>query len=777
VFYNLKIALRLLQKNKSISIINIAGLSTGIAICLLLFLWINHEINYDKFHQNKTELFRVIQKGTWNDGNVYGNSIIPYMLTPVLQQEFPEVQDHVRLRTISNAMFQYGDKSFIENEFLLTESSFFNMFSFDLLKGDKKSLLNDEYSIVLSESTARKFFGDEEPLGKVLKYDNESDFTVTGIVADPPDNSSISYSLIGRFSLLGENRINSWSWESQGYIQLKKGTNLAEFSKKISNIMKKYDPINENQVTLQNISRIHLYDDLDEPDQLIYVYIFASIALIILMLGCINFMNLSTARSTKRAKEIGIRKVAGAERKELVYQFLGESLLISYISTIMAIILAEIFLPVFNRISGSNLVISFTNPLTISVILGLATFVGIVSGSYPALVLSSGRPEAIIKGNNHLFSGRKGFRSVLTVFQFTISIALIISVLAVHAQLSYLRKKELGFSRDYIVSIPFNSQIYKTYTSLKNELLKNSNILGVSSSSASPASVGNVNEVTWEGKETDETILFNFLLVEHDFLQFFGLEITEGENFSKPYTEGDLIPYIVNESAVKLMNLKEPVGSKFSMYGNDGIIIGIVKDFHFQSLTQKIGPLLISNLNWWKSSLYVKIKAENIPGTIEFIESKSKEFSPDFPFQYSFLDEEINEQYDRFKNIGQIISYFTFFAVFIACLGLFGLAAFMSEQRTKEIGIRKVFGSNISEIVFLMTKGFVRWVLIANVFAWPLAYFAMNKILRNFVYKINLGFEIFFISGLSALLLGFIVVSFQSLKTASSNPVDTLKHE
>lgn len=770
-------AYRNIIRNKIYSMINVAGLSIGLAVGILLFLWVQNELSYDRFHENKERIFSVIQKGIWNNDEVYGNTTIPYILTPLMHQSFPEIEEHVRLRTLPERMVQFEDKIFFE-DILLTESGLFGIFSFKLLKGDPDLVLEDKYSMVVTESTSRKYFGEADPVGKVLRYSNRLDFTVTGIIEDPPENSSVRFDVLAPFKILGEERINGWSWESSGYILLREGVDAAEFSGKIENFIRENNPENDNTVRIQPLTMRHLYGPLDEPQALTFVIIFAAIGILVLLIACINFMNLATARSMKRAREVGIRKVVGAERGSLIRQFLGESMLVTIIAMLLAIIIVELLMPMFNQLAARNLGINFTDPVFLSFLFLITIIVGFVSGSYPAIYLSRYEPEKVLKGSRSSRNGA-GFRRVLVVFQFTVSIALIISTLIILNQMRFIRNKDLGFTREQIVSIPNNGELRESYSSFKEELLKDPSIIGVTSASTSPAEVGNVNPALWEGKQDEERILFNFYLVEHDFLEVFDMELVAGTNFTKDVAEGEEFPYIVNEAAVKIMGLEDPVGKRFSMYNEDnaGRIIGVVKDYHFQRLTNDIGPIMITTANWWRSLIFVKLRPEGFQQQIDHIENIYKRFSPNFPFEYTFLDEDIEALYGDFYEMGSIIKYFAILAILISCLGLFGLATFSTEQRKKEICIRKVLGSSVSGLILLFLRSFTRWILVANIIAWPLAYYAMKEFLGMFAYKTDINPLLFILSAIMALLIAGVTVIYQTLKAAYANPVEALKYE
>lgn len=773
----LKVTYRNFSRNKAFTFINIFGLAIGMAVCILLLLWVQDEFSYDSFHLNSNNIYNVVQEGVWNDGQAYGNRTIPYRLAPLMNELYPEIENHVRLRTFSGMMMKVDNKTFYE-DVLLTEPALFEMFSFDLVQGDLEVAFNNIKNIILTEETAYKYFGNEDPMGKVIRYNDQTDFTVTGVASNPPDNSTISFNMIIPFELLGEEKINSWSWESSGYVKLHENTSIEEFESKIENTIIENNKDGDTFVRIQSLSRVHLYDPLDTPGTLIFVIIFAAIGIIVLLIACINFMNLSTARSAKRAKEVGIRKVVGANRISLIRQFMSESIFTAILALIAAFVMVELFLPVFNQLAQKNLDVSITNSVFLISMIGLTLIVGVISGSYPALYLSHFNPSKVLKSGNST-KNKNRFRTFLVVFQFTISIALIICTATIYNQLNYIQNKDLGFSKDYILTVPWNNELDNSFESFKNELLTNPNVLGVTSSSSSPANVGNVNPAIWEGKTDDEKILFNFFLVEKDFLNVFDMEIIAGENFKKDHTRGKPVPYIVNESAVEMMQMEDPIGKRFTMYNdnNSGEIIGVVKDYHFTKLTNDIGPIMISTLTWWRQSVFIKLNPQNVQGTMQMIEETAKKFSPSFPYEFSFLDEDIDQLYSQYYEMGTIIKYFSILAVFISCLGLFGLASFMTEQRTKEIGIRKVLGSSAAKIVYLLTKGFSKWVLLANIFAWPIAYFVMLKFLELFAYNSGINIWLFVLSGIIALVISGLTVGYQTLKAANSNPVDALKYE
>jgi ABC-type antimicrobial peptide transport system permease subunit len=773
-----KIAFRNFSRNKAFTLINILGLAIGMAVCILLLLWVQDELSYDSFHKSSENLYSVIQEGIWNDGQTYGNRTIPYRLAPLMHEIYPEVKNHVRLSTYNGMLMQVGDKTFYEDNVLLTEPALFEMFSFNMIKGDPELAFQDIYNLILTEETARKYFGDEDPMGKIIRYDDRVDFTITGIVAKPPLNSSISFNMILPFKILGEERINGWSWDSSGYVQLNEDINLQEFKEKIKNTIIENREGSENLVRIQSLNHVHLYNELDQPQSLIFVIIFAAIGIIVLLIACINFMNLSTARSAKRSKEVGIRKVVGAGRRSLIRQFLSESILTAFLAMIIAFVLVELLLPSFNNLAHKQLDISFSNLTFILGLIIITLLVGIISGSYPAFYLSHFIPSKVLKSGGTAKTNNR-FRTILVVIQFSVSIALIICTATVYHQMKYIQNKDLGYTKDFIVNVPMNTELKKSFDSFKEELRKDPNIHGVTFANTPPANVNNVNSVEWEGRIDDGTLIFNFFLVEKDFLSVFDMNLVAGENFTKNHTRGEPIPYILNEAAIELMQMEDPIGKRFLMYDerNAGEIIGVVKDYHFQQLTNAIGPLMISTLNWGWNNSFIKVNPHDVQGSMEYIEATFKKFAPSFPYEYSFLDEDIDRLYTQYYEMGTIIKYFSILAVFISCLGLFGLASFMTEQRTKEIGVRKVMGSSAGEIIYLLAKGFSMWVLLANIFAWPIAYYAMKKFLDIFAFNPGINIWLFIFSGLIALFISICTIGYQTLKAANANPMKALKYE
>ncbi len=768
----LKIAFRNIYRHKGYSAINIFGLATGMACCILIMLWVADELGYDRFHKNIDDLHRIVVQ--YNDG--WGSSA-PWALAPILKEEYPEIIKATRFRGRST-LVSGRDKNYNETV-ALADPDFFEMFTFSLIKGEKETLFNSLNSIVITEQLAIKFFEGEEAVGQVLSLNNSREMIVTGVIENIPPNSSLQFDCLVPVQILGEGKLSTWAVESSTFIQLQNNTSPEVLREKIVGVIAKYDTRTDmkKNTGIQPYSEMYLYG-LNGTGPILYVYIFSAIALIILLIACINFMNLATARSSTRAKEIGMRKVVGAEKKDIIKQFFGEAILSSVIALLFAVFIVYMFLPAFNTLAAKQLSLDLIGSYTSVIgLFGIAVLTGIIAGSYPAIFLASFIPVKILKGS--LRSGAKStiLRKFLVIAQFTTTIALIIGTMLLYNQLNFIRNKDLGFNKDQVVVISMNNDLRSGYDSFKNELLQNAGIVNVSSATSLPTSVGNFNPVYWEGKGPDDYVGMNFAGIDLDYFETFEMQFAEGRSFSREYaTDGE--NYVLNEAAAKLTGLESPIGKMFSIWTREGKIIGVVKDFHSKSLHSTIAPIVFTfTTNWRQSRAFVKVKPENIQGTLGIIEDIFLKHSPGYPFEYTFLDEQFGLQYRTDQRIGEIFKYFTILAVFISCLGLLGLASFTAEQRTKEIGIRKVLGASISSIVMMISKEFIILIALANIIAWPAAYYGMDKLLSYYAYRTGISIWVFFAAAGLALVTAFITVGLQTLKAARSNPVDSIRYE
>jgi putative ABC transport system permease protein len=804
-----KIALRNLTRFKIYSFINIAGLAVGMACSILIILFVLDELNYDRFHKNSDRIYRLSREWFNQDGtsSLHLARVAP-PIGPLLKNDFPNaIEEMTRIIYDWETLVKVDDKSFIEEGFFWAEENFFKVFSFKLLKGNTSTALSEPYSCVITESTAKKYFGDENPVGKTILYGGEDNFKVTGVVEDIPKNSHFKFDLLGSFITLNdyigiENLTRNWGSNNYvTYLLLPKNFPVIELEKQIPGFLDKHisqlvidetgnppavQPSKVNKLHLWKLTDIHLHSqlttELEENGNINDVYIFSITALLILLIAYINFMNLATARSAKRAREIGMRKVLGAYKRQLMLQFIGESLIISFIALFFAIVIVEAALPFFNNFIDKQLSLNyFGNPTIILGLVGLTLLVGLISGSYPAFLLSSFNTIKVLKGNNS--SSRKStFRTVLVVSQFTISIALIICMGIVYSQMEYFRSKDLGYDKSRIVLLPSSDEIKTNIESVKSQLYENPKILNITSSRLVPS---NMLLNSWGGQivsdDKAEPLTFRLAVdeVDHDFIKTYNLQIIAGRDFSREFGTDDTSAFILNEAAVKQLswNPLEAIGKRMNYGNRSGEIIGVVNNFHFESLHNKIVPVIFLLSKTGNNQFSVKISGNDITRTIEFLKKKWSQFRPDYPFEYKFLEDQLDELYTSEKTLGDIFGIFSMLAVIIACLGLFGLASFAAEQRTKEIGIRKVLGATVSGIVVLFSIEFLKLVIISNLIAWSLAYYAMNSWLEDFAYKTDMSIWIFILSGLVAILIALLTVSFQAMKTGFSNPVKSLRYE
>lgn len=815
-----KIALRNLLKNKSYTFINIFGLALGIACCVLILLFVRDELSYDRFHRNGERIYRVITEMNF-PGKELTIATTPPPMAPALLTDFPEIQKVVRFRKAPKILLSYEEKRQYESEVFFADSSLFGLMNFPLLKGDPATALADPFSMVITEETARRYFGDSDPLGKIIRYENKYDFKITGILKNIPQNSHIRFDFLGSYASLSEIEVENFNiWQRitdvYTYILLPGKSSAAELEKKFPGMVKKYlGEVGENiadmiKFHLQPLGDIHLHSDLGnevaENGSAAYVYIFATIAIFVLLIACINFMNLATARAMDRAKEVGMRKVLGAYRLQLIKQFLGESVLMAFLALILAGCMVELALPFFNTVSGKTLAIDYRSDILMLLILpAIALLTGLLSGSYPALVLSGYKPVLVLKGASlHTLMSRKSeglwrlnLRRALVIFQFAISIALIAGSVIIYNQLQYFKNRPVGFDREQIVVIPARDPDFAgRYEVLKNQVKQNPGVINASALAVTPGkNQATMSTFVIEGESGEEEIQMFFLPADYDFLRTFGIELIAGRDFSREFGSDAVEAFILNESAVKrfgwrlndsgesgALDADSPIGKKIYRgtrqgTNQEGRVVGVVKDFNMFSLQEEIDPFIFLIDPAFFQFLAVKISSQNVSATLGALEENWREFYPDEPFEYSFVDEDFESHYRSEEKFSKIFLSFTGLAILIACLGLFGLVSFTVQKARKEIGVRKVLGASVSNIVVLMSKDFVRLVVIANIIAWPAAYYAMNTWLQDFAFRINIGIGTFLLAGGAALLIALLTVSFQAVRAALSNPVDALRYE
>lgn len=803
-----KIALRNIARNKLYSFINIFGLAVGITACVLIFLYVKDELSYDKHHADHERIFRVntyVKLPGQND-----NFAINAMPTgPALKADFPQVESFVRLEEMADQTVWIGNQMFTEKNVAFADSSLFAMFNFPLSYGDRATALKEPLSAVISEEKAKAYFGDASAaLGKMLKFSVRS-YKVTGVMKKTGNRTHLPADIYLSMTSRPASFLNHQEYLQLGtalYIKLKPGTTAEEFESKLlpsfySSRLKAWADKNQfgGKITyrLQPVSEVHFGNDLqyDIPDNVnpSYIYIFSFVAVFILLIACINYMNLATARSAKRAKEVGLRKVVGATKKQLIGQFIGESILISFLSILLAMVLVEVLLPVFNSLTGKDFTfMSILNGTFGLFLLGTVLFVGVFAGSYPAFYLSRFQPVEVLKGGGfnagrsveagmltRLFSP-VNLRKGLVVAQFVVSVVLIVSTIIVFSQLSFMKNKDLGFDKEHVmvIKMPLDSTLRANMQTIKNELLKDPSVRGIANSFSVPGQqTGRLLFLVEEnGKMTEKAM--NVMGIDYDYLKVLNMEVAAGRNFSKDFTT-DTAGVIINEAAARYLGWVDPVGKKIfpGDPNNKLTVVGVVKDFNYASLHSPIEPLVMFLSPDGNGQLSIKVLGENLTGTINGIEKKWKAFDPRHPMEYFFLDENFNSKYQSEEKMLSVFGYFAGLTILISCLGLFGLASFATEQRIKEIGIRKVLGASVGNIVTMINKDFIILIIVSFIFAFPVAWYFMDKWLQDFHYRVDIGWLPFTVAAVAALLVSITTISIQALKAAYSNPVRALKYE
>jgi len=758
-------------------------MATAMTCAILILLWVQDEWSFDRHFEHADDLYRVIEKQNSQSGEVSLFAPALSAIAPTLKNDFPEIIRSSRI--IQTPLTLKKKDEFIEETVSVVDRDIFKMLNIKFLRGDENIALNNAHNIVITEETAQKYFGDEDALGKTLPSRGFL-VTVTGVVKALPRNSHIQFNILISTDLLIELGAHLNEWEDGGrsysYVELKHGTDCKLVDKKIQHIIKKYKKGTESEILLQNIQKIHLYSsgkynyDVSGNGDITYVVILGLIAVFILFIACINFMNLYTVQSIRRAREIAVRKLSGANKRKIVIQFLGESLLILFVALSIAMILIELLLPGYNSFIGKHLEINYHSAGMYIGLISILLFCGLFAGAYPAFYLSSLMPLELMKGIISKNHGNAQLRRVLVIFQFSLSILLIICTLIIGNQLYYMQNKKLGFIKENICYFMFPIRPGDPkLEALKKELCKNPNILSVTKGNSPVNLEGTSGGYSWAGKRVGEDILFHHLDTDEDYAKTFHLALKEGRFFSSEFAS-DSYGVVINEKAAEVMGLKNPVGEIISSpRGTKLTIIGVLKDFHFQSLHYKIEPLLMQKGE--SNNLYVKIKPDHIPTTLEFINKTFKSFDPGLPMNFHFLDDDFDNMFRTEQRMGKIFKFFSLLAIIISCLGLIGLSLFMTELRTKEIGIRKVNGAKPLEIFTLLSREYLQWVLISILVASPVGWFVMHKWLESFAYKTELSWWIFAIAGILALAVAWMTVSWQSLNAALKNPVVALRYE
>ncbi len=806
-----KIAFRNIIRHKGFSFINIFGLAAGMACCILISLWVLDELNYNNFHDNGDNIYGVVIS-TGMDGKRSSHSSSPVPMALGLKEGLPDIVDAVRYKPADRILLKNQGISFYESGSYYVDASFLKFFSFNLKNGDKNTCLDDPLSIVITERIAEKYFGEEDPIGKIFTFNGEYELNVSGVLENPPHNSSLQFSILMSYGLreiLDKKVGYNPSWlhnDPRTYIQLQENSNQEISDEKINSFAKmsfrkevqEYiagmkagrakDGLTKQledgipiEFSIIPLSEMRFSSHYGGGGRARYLSIFSTVAFIILLIACINFMNLSTARSAKRSKEIGLRKVAGACRKNVIIQFLGESLLLSFASLVIAVLLTIVLIPVFNEFFGKAIPVSMLgNGFVLPVLLLIALFAGLAGGTYPALVLSSFQPVKTLKGNTKSGAKNTTMRKFLVVLQFILSISLIIGTAVIYKQLDFIRNWNLGYEKDHVIYIPLNSGSRQYYDVLKNNLESDSRVVSVTGLHQEPSFVSSSSSYAdWDGKDPDNQIVISNFRVNYDYIKTLKINLISGRDFSRKYASDKQNSFVVSETMTDYMGLdsEEAIGKRLMFTGQEGKIIGVVKNFHHQPLDRMIRPVVMRLLPRRTEFLIAKISSADISSTISFIEKTWKEVIPSFPFEYRFLDADFEEMYAEEERTGNVLKSFALIAIMIACMGIYGLASFTAEQRTKEIGVRKVLGASVSSIVNLLSKEFLILVAVSNLISWPLSYYLMNNWLQSYPYRTSIGVWTLLMPTLLALILTLLTVGYQVIKAARSNPITSLRYE
>lgn len=770
---------------KGYAFITIFGLSTGISVSLFIFLWVMDELSYDRFHKNADRIYRVMGNFTYSDGTIETGWGTPMKLGEALQTGIPEIEHTMRISWDQGLLLRFEEKAFYESGFY-ADSSLFSMFTFPLIEGDAKNPLPDNNSVAISEKLSRKYFGNEPGLGKIFRISQNKDLKVTAIFSDIPENSSLKFDFILPYSLWMKEHAAQDGWGNnnmQTFVSLKPGTSLEQANDKIKGIIKKNCSDCINEPFLFPYADLRLYSDFQNGKssggKIDYVMSFSLVAAIILCIACINFMNLATARSATRSREVGIRKVIGAQRSGLIIQFIGESLLLTFFALFIALAVVQVVLPFFNALVNKTIHLDFGNPLFLGGLIAILLFCGITAGAYPAFFLSSFKPTSVLKGGQaqSVLSGGK-LRRILVITQFAVSAILISGSLVVYNQITYIRNKHLGFDKENIILLDQFGGALKNQEVYKNELLAHPQIKSVGLSGQNPFDVRNsTTDPIWAGKPEGANISFKVITCDQGYLPTLGIKVLQGRNFSDNYKQ-DSVNYLINEKAMHIMGLttEDVIGSDLDMWNGKGKIIGLVKDFNNGNLRKEIEPLIFiyNPANTWR--IFAKIEGDPA-SALAHAKIVQEKYDPGYPFEYDILDDKFNQQYRSEAMVGKLSSSFTVVAILISCLGLFGLAAFTAERRMKELGIRKVLGASAFGILRLLCSDFGKLVLAGLVIGSPISWYLASKYLSTYAFHTELSTGVFVAASACILLIALLTVVYQSTKAALANPVDSLRNE
>lgn len=780
----IKTAWRNLLHNRFYSAINIAGLAIGLAVGMLILLWVQDELSFDSFHKQTPNIYRLeLWGGTGTNRQIFQIGVAP--IGPFSKLQLPEVTDYVR--TTGNydySLYKYQDKVFGDENVVYADPSFFTVFDFNLIKGNQEKPFTDDHSVVITQTTAHKFFGDANPIGKVIMADNKENFTVSGVINDFPKNSSLQYDMITPISLHFKMMLaqktdmsnNFRFFNYQTYLLIKPGADIKKLAKQITQVHLAHKPDDTDaDYLLLPLSKMHLYNaDLSDRG-ITTVRIFIIIAILTLTIACINYVNLSTARSMLRSKEISMRKIIGAGKIQLFLQFIVETALLFTFAALLAIGLIFVLMPAFNQIAGKEMSLNLGDyHIWLVLLLSIGSTLA-ASSIYPALLLSSFEPLKALKGKISASLGDVLFRKILVVIQFSFSIILIIGTIVITSQLNYIRTTGVGYDKGHVLTF-WMRDMANHYDAVRAELMKQPGILNVTRSNQNIVRFqGFTGNVDWDGKDPKQNIIIHPIVIDKDLVSFFKIKMVDGASFTG--AKNDTAHFILNEAAIKEMGIKNPVGKRFRMQEINGTIIGVVKNFHYDSMKEKIAPSMFWYVPKELNKIYIKTTAQDAPKAITAAEREFKQYNGEYPFSYAFLDDIFDNIYQSEQREGTLFTDFAAIAIFISCLGLLGLAAYTAQVRTREIGVRKVLGASVSNLVGLLTKDFLKLVLLSIVIASPVAWYFMHKWLQDFAYKIGINWWVFALAGGMSIIIAFITISFQAIKAALTNPVKTLRSE
>ncbi|MBS1557743.1 MAG: ABC transporter permease [Bacteroidetes bacterium] len=783
-----KIAFRNLIRNPVYSIINVGGLAVGLASAILIFLWVADEYSYDTFHANYKNIYKLYQQQEWNMGHIGTSNSMPYPLKEVLPAKASQVK-YVCITNWGEGNTLLANQKRLNKFGLNVSSEFLKMFSFNLTRGDQNHALDDPSSIVITESTAKAFFGAADPMGQLIQIDNEHEQKVTGVLPDVPRQSEFRFDYLLPFSFYEatqpwvQRSKNSWDNNSfQMFALLQEGAAAEDVNHSIEKIIRDNNPKAPTaKLFLHPMSKWRLFGNFEEGKNtgglIDYVRLFNTIALFVLVIACINFMNLATARSESRAREVGIRKSVGSSRQELIAQFLGESIGITLMAFILAAVVVELVLPGYNVLVDKHISVNYTNPWLWLGALSLILTIGIFSGSYPSFYLSSFEAVKVLKGKVKVGKGASTPRKILVTLQFGFSIFLIIGTIVIYQQIEHVKNRDIGYDRENLIQVWTNGELETNFQTIRNELVRTGAVKSICKSNSPVTSIFSNNEVKWQGMPSGTRVAFSTIATEYDYTETLGVKMILGRDFSRQY-RSDTMAVVINEAAMKMMGFENPIGKKLEWGNAPYEIIGVMKNMVMAQATGSVQPLCMFLIPGWSSTITIRLnKTNDLPGAIAKVETVFKKLNPNYPFEYQFTDEIFNKKFANIRLINRVAAIFAVLAIAITCLGLLGLASFTAEQRTKEMGIRKVLGASVSSLVLLLSKDFTRLVLFAFIISAPVAWWFLNNFLQRYEYRIDIAWWVMAAVGLFALLLALVIVSMQALKAAIVNPVDSLKSE